>query len=110
LPIVSLKVIPIAGTPSVSHLVAEAVKAIRDHGYEPMVTPDTTVFEAESLEGVGRLLEDIRSRMREMGAHRLVMILMVDSRFDRREKTLVEMVRSVEEKLSQTSQVGQPPA
>ena len=95
--IVSFKVIPSTGSPSVSRLVAEAVRVLEEHGLEPIVTPDTTVVALEDLAMVGRLLAEMHERLRKAGAFRVVTIVMVDDRFDkpgRRPWELVERVKS----------------
>jgi len=99
MPIVSLKVIPSTGSPSVSHLVAEAVRILQEHGLEPIVTPDTTVFQMESLEPLGRILARIHERLRELGAQRVVTIVMIDDRFDKPGRRPEELVDRVYEHL-----------
>ncbi len=95
LPVVSFKVIPVVGESSVSRYVAEAVRVLREEGFDPIVTPDTTVVVMGDLARLGVVLERIHGRLREMGVGRVVTIVMVDDRFDRRVRDPGEMVESV---------------
>ena len=99
MPIVSFKVIPITGEKSVSKYIVEAVKILKEEGYDPIVTPDTSVITMESLTGIGELVERIHGKIKGMGVERIVTIIMIDDRVDKPLRDPLEMVRRVEENL-----------
>jgi len=100
MPIVSFKVIPITGDPSVSKLVAQAVKVLERHGLDPIVTPDTTIVQLHDLSRVGPLLSEIHDELRRHGARRVVTIVMVDDRYDKPGRKPEELVERVLQHLS----------
>ncbi len=96
MPIVSFKVVPIVGEKSVSRYIIEAVRVLREEGFEPIVTPDTTVVSMPSLENLGSVLQKIHDKLHEMGVVRIVTLVMIDDRSDKPLRDPLEMVKKVE--------------
>jgi len=69
--IFELKVIPLGSGASVSRLVAEAVKVLRDAGVKHEVNPMSTVFEAPSAEEGLRLALRAHEAVFKAGAVRV---------------------------------------
>lgn len=92
-------VVPITGKPSVSHLIARAVKVIKEKGYKYQVTPAATVFEAptiqEALQAIGEAVEAVKATGEP---YRVIVEIKLDERLDKPLK-MEEMPRKVYEKL-----------
>ncbi|MCE4600367.1 MAG: thiamine-binding protein [Desulfurococcales archaeon] len=103
MPIVSFKVVPITGERSVSKYVAEAVKVLVEEGFDPIVTPDTTVISLDDLTRVGEILGKIHDRLTGLGVNRVVTIVMVDDRRDKPGRHPLDLVKSVESMIREGS-------
>jgi len=101
LPIVSIKVVPLGVGVSVSRYIARVVALLEEHGYRPMVTPDTTVIQLRDLSEVGMVLRIIHDELYSMGVPRIVTIVMIDDRRDVEERPPEELVQSVVSKLEE---------
>ncbi len=101
MPVVSLKVIPVGVGTSVSRYIARVIALLEDHGYRPMVTPDTTVIQVNDLSEVGAILRIVHDELYSMGVARIVTVVMVDDRRDVEERTPEELVRSVMAKVEE---------
>lgn len=101
MPIVSFKVIPVGVGTSVSRYIARVIALLEEHGYKPVVTPDTTVIQVDDLSEVGAILRMIHDELYSMGVARTITIVMVDDRRDVEERTPDEIVRSVVAKVEE---------
>ena len=101
MPVVSLKVIPVGVGTSVSRYIARVIALLEEHGYRPMVTPDTTVIQVNDLSEVGAILRIVHDELYSMGVARIVTVVMVDDRRDVEERTPEELVRSVMAKVEE---------
>ena len=101
MPVVSLKVIPVGVGTSVSRYIARVIALLEDHGYRPMVTPDTTVIQVNDLSEVGAILRIVHDELYSMGVARIVTVVMVDDQRDVEERTPEELVRSVMAKVEE---------
>lgn len=99
MPIVSFKVVPITGEKSVSKYVARAVEVLVEEGFDPIVTPDTTVVSVEDLSVIGKIVSRIHDELGRMGIERIVTIVMIDDRKDKPTRDPMELVKSVESKM-----------
>jgi len=95
LPIVSLKVIPMGVGTSVSRYIARVIAVLEEHGYKPLVTPDTTVIQVNDLSEVGAIARIVHDELYSMGASRIVTMIMIDDRRDVEERPPDALVRSV---------------
>ncbi|WP_457590991.1 MTH1187 family thiamine-binding protein [Geoglobus sp.] len=98
--LVELSVVPVGVGESLSAYVAEVIRIIRARGYRYELSSMGTVIELESYGELGDLLEDINSRLVEMGVGRVYMVVKVDYRV--RGGSIESKKRSVEEKLRQS--------
>ncbi|MCE4615129.1 MAG: thiamine-binding protein [Desulfurococcales archaeon] len=92
-------IVPITGKPSVSHLIAKAVKTVKDKGYKFQVTPTATVFEAPTVRDALNTIADAVEAVEITGElYRIIVEIKIDERLD---KPLVidDMPRKVYEKL-----------
>lgn len=93
-------VVPIAGGPSVSNIVARAVEVVKKRGHKYMVTPASTIFEAasvrEALETIAEAIEEVK---RCEGVLRVIAEIKLDERLDK-PLSMESMVESVREKLA----------
>lgn len=80
--IAELWVVPLGVGVSVSRLVAEAVKVLREAGVRFKVTPMCTVFEASSAEEAFRVAWRAHEAVLRAGAIRVITSLRVDERRD----------------------------
>lgn len=95
-----IRVIPIGtGGGSLSTYVAEALKVIKAHGLNFVITPLGTGVEANSIHQVAEIINAITSRLKELGVPRVGIDAYFDIRFDK-EISLKYKVRSVEETLN----------
>lgn len=101
MPVVSLKVVPVGVGTSVSRYIARVIALLEDHGYRPIVTPDTTVIQVNDLSEVGAILRIVHDELYSMGVARIVTVVMVDDRRDVEERTPEELVRSVMAKVEE---------
>jgi uncharacterized protein (TIGR00106 family) len=95
MPIVSLKVVPVGVGTSVSRYIARVVALLEEHGYKPMVTPDTTVIQVQDLSEIGAIVRIVHDELYSMGVPRIVTVVMVDDRRDVEERTPEELVQAV---------------
>ncbi|MEM0015357.1 MAG: MTH1187 family thiamine-binding protein [Zestosphaera sp.] len=99
----SIRVVPVGTqSASLSSYVAEALRVIEAAGLKHQVTPFGTAVEADSVEGIAKVVEEIAERLRAMGVPRLVVDVSLDLRFDKN-ITLEYKVRSVQERLQSAS-------
>ncbi len=101
MPLVSLKVIPLGVGTSVSSYIARVIALLEEHGYKPVVTPDTTVIQVQDLSEVGAIVRMVHDELYSMGVARIVTIVMIDDRRDVEERTPDEIVRSVMAKVEE---------
>uniref|UniRef100_A0A7J3ZL19 Thiamine-binding protein n=1 Tax=Fervidicoccus fontis TaxID=683846 RepID=A0A7J3ZL19_9CREN len=91
-------IVPITGSPSVSHIVAKAVKTVEERGHKYVITPAATVFEAESIEDafktIAMAIEAVKSFSE---VKRVIAEIKIDERLDK-PLSLDAMVKSVVEK------------
>ncbi len=99
--IISFYVVPLKkeGGTSASDMVAKAVQAVKDRGYNFVVTAASTVFESPSVEEGFRVIEDAIERLRKAGADRVIVEIKVDVRWDK-ELSLENMPKKVIMKLN----------
>ena len=95
MPIVSLKIVPIGVGPSLSRYIARVIAVLEEHGYKPMVTPDTTVIQVEDLSEIGAIVRIAHDELYSMGVTRMLTIVMVDDRRDIEERSPDELMRNV---------------
>jgi len=101
MPLVSLKVIPLGVGTSVSRYIARVVALLEEHGYQPLVTPDTTVVQVRDLSEIGAIVRIVHDELYSMGVARIVTVVMVDDRRDVEERTPEELVSSVMAKVEE---------
>lgn len=101
MPIVSFKVVPIVGEASVSKYITRAVEVLIEEGFNPIVTPDTTVVSVDDLSRIGGAAARIHEELAKMGVGRIVTIIMIDDRRDKPARDPMELVQSVESKLGE---------
>jgi len=101
MPLVSVKVIPLGVGTSVSRYIARAVALLEEHGYKPLVTPDTTVVQVRDLSEIGAILRIVHDELYSMGVTRIVTVVMVDDRRDVEERVPEELVASVMSKVEE---------
>ncbi|MET1124700.1 MAG: MTH1187 family thiamine-binding protein [Archaeoglobaceae archaeon] len=92
--IVEISVVPL-GYRSLSSFVAEVLKELEVASLKYELNPMGTVLELESFEELGKLLERIESKLRELGSERNYYVVKVDTKSGAME----DKVRSVKEKL-----------
>lgn len=97
--VVSFKVVPIVGEKSVSKYIARAVEVLVEEGFDPIVTPDTTVIAVDDLSRIGGIVKRIHEELAGMGVERIVTLVMIDDRRDKPSRDPMELVKSVESKL-----------
>ena len=95
MPLVSLKVLPMGVGTSVSRYIARVVALLEEHGYKPMVTPDTTVIQVQDLSEVGAIVRMVHDELYSMGVARIVTVVMIDDRRDVEERPPDQIVQSV---------------
>ncbi len=80
--VVELSVVPLGLGPSVSSLVAEAVKVLEEAGVKLVLTPMCTIFEASTIEEAFKLVAKAHEALFKAGAVRVVTTVKVDDRRD----------------------------
>jgi len=101
MPTVSLKIVPLGVGTSVSRYIARVVALLEEHGYQPLVTPDTTVIQVRDLSEIGAIVRIVHDELYSMGVPRIVTIVMVDDRRDVEERTPEELVSAVMAKVEE---------
>ena len=83
--IISFYVVPLReeGDGSVSELIAQSVKVIKDKGFKFQITPSSTVFEAPNVYGGLKAVAEAINSLRDAGAGRVIAEIKVDVRWDR---------------------------
>nr|MDO8100641.1 MTH1187 family thiamine-binding protein [Candidatus Njordarchaeota archaeon] len=97
--IVELSIIPLGEGPSVGKFLAHTVRALEGFGVKYEVTPMSTVYEAEDVEGafdVARAAHEAIFFGTEGRVKRIITTVKIDDRRDV-EKTMEDKVRSVME-------------
>lgn len=102
--VAQVSIIPVGtGSTSISKFIAEAVSVLKASGLKLMITPMGTVVEAESLEKIFKVIEECHEALHKAGVKRVYTLVLIDDRRDV-ERSMVNKLRSVEEKLSYPSQ------
>jgi len=97
--LIELRVIPIGtSSTSLSSYIAKVIEVVRDSGYRYVLGPMGTSIEIKSFNELAKLLNDIISVLRDMNINRIVIDIAIDIRLDK-EASLIDKVKSVEEKL-----------
>lgn len=86
------------GTTSMSKLVAEAVRAIKEMGIKYRITPMGTAIEADNLDIILAAVKNAHEAVLKSGANRVMTHVIIDDRKDKA-KGIEEKVKSVELKL-----------
>ncbi len=99
MPLIEIQVVPLGtSSTSLSRYVAEAVKAIKELGYEPEIHPFGTVVAIKDLEEIGRIIKHVHERLVKLGVKRIATYVKIDDRRDK-EVTSKQKVESVLSKL-----------
>lgn len=102
--VAQVSIIPIGtGSTSISSFIAEAVKALKESGLDLMITPMGTVVEAKDLKSIFKAVEKCHEALHKVGVKRIYTLILIDDRSDV-DRSMVDKVRSVEEKLSPSPQ------
>ncbi len=95
--IAELSVVPIGVGESLSSYVSEVLKLLDEKGVKYELNPMGTVVEVDSFAELGKLLDEVKERLENLGVPRIYITLKVDWR---KKKTSMEYkVKSVKEKL-----------
>jgi len=84
---------------SISSFIAEAIKSLKELKVKHMLTPMGTIIEANNLKELFEAIEKCHEALFKAGAKRVYAVVLIDDRRDV-ERTMLDKVKSVEEKLS----------
>ena len=94
-----IRVIPLGtGTTSTGAYIAKAIEVLKEHKVKYVLGPFGTSVEVKDFQELAKILDDIKNRLREIGAPRVVFDIAVDARFDK-EITLEYKVETVEKRM-----------
>lgn len=83
--LISFYIIPLGRGTSISRYVGEATRILRENNVKYMLTPESTIIEADSVEEGLKNIATVHEKIMSLGVERMVTVVKID---DRRDKPL----------------------
>ena len=83
--LISFYIVPLAGSPSISRYVGEVIRFLREKNVKFILTPESTIIEADDVAEGLRIIAEAHERIMSLGVKRMVTVIKID---DRRDKPL----------------------
>ncbi len=95
---VHIRVVPLGVGTSISDYVAEAVKVLKELGYDPLIESGGTAIQLENLEEIGKIVRIIHQRLIKMGVQRILTYISIDHRLNKT-RSITDKINVVKTKL-----------